>query len=422
MTYAYLDTADEIAPANTFLLTADGARIEGGSGRGRHKKGYELSARYLDIDYGSPYLEELLRKNENLPDAALSYEAIAEYAKSLYSIRFENVMSREEYAAARREGFSDEDMAAAGVPQRMEELAEAVTEGARNDYDRCRQIEAYLRQYPYSMRTGVSRTSDEDISTAAGMINAADRFLFETQTGYCVHYTAAMVMLLRLSGIPARAAVGYRYIFPFEKEEMYKVDGSCAHAWAEAYLSGAGWVPFEPTAACWTAGEYTWGKVPVNSGTAVMLPEAAEAPELPNLPEAEIPEEPETAQQVFGVVRILLIIMGVFIFSVIAAILCAGRLRYHLAAPEKRLHLDVEMIKRSIRRQAEEPFADRGLLSDYVKRAPEPLREDVRKVFDTYYRTVYRNGGPHVELSESEFAKTVREKLVRGAKVDEKRH
>lgn len=69
--------------------------------------------------------------------------------------------------------------------------------------------------------------------------------------GYSVHYASAAVMMLRSCGIPARYAEGY--FISEEEAENYSngdtviVDESHAHAWAEYYLDGAGWLPFEAT-------------------------------------------------------------------------------------------------------------------------------------------------------------------------------
>ncbi|MBQ9049901.1 MAG: hypothetical protein IJ126_04740, partial [Lachnospiraceae bacterium] len=79
------------------------------------------------------------------------------------------------------------------------------------------------------------------------------------------------------------------------------------------------------------------------------------------------------------------------------------------ATPEKKLAMDVDRIKKSIRRQSAEDFADRGLLSDYTARAPEALRPDVQRVFDTYYKVVY--GSSAVSASDNELAASVRKQL-----------
>ena len=89
--------------------------------------------------------------------------------------------------------------------------------------------------------------------------------------------------------------------------------------------------------------------------------------------------------------------------------LSAARLRYLRAAPEKKLAMDVDMIKKGIRRQSAEDFVDRGLLSDYIARAPEALRPDIQRVFDIYYRVLY--GSSSVSAEENELAASVREQL-----------
>ena len=57
-----------------------------------------------------------------------------------------------------------------------------------------------------------------------------------------------MVVLARLSGIPARLAIGYATGDLDEKTGEYVVTELSAHTWPELYFPGIGWVPFEPTA------------------------------------------------------------------------------------------------------------------------------------------------------------------------------
>ena len=411
VTYEYLSTRDEIAPAGTFLLRSGGKKVETGSSRVRHRKGYELTARFIDIDYGSPYFAALLLENETpAKTPALSYNEIAEYAQKLYSIRFSDIMDRETYAALSDESFEEEEfLAADGAAERMAALAETITGGALNDYDKCRQIEAYLRQYAYSRKAPGGHDPKSDLTTPEGMADIADRFLFETQSGYCVHYTSAMVMLLRLSGIPARAAAGYRYVFPFEREDTYEVGGNLAHAWPEAYLAGIGWVPFEPTAGVRTMAEYTWHRTAAGKaagGTTVKVPEV---PELPEAEESALPEtQDEASVRTYRAAGLLLLSMAGIILAVFAGIFLAGKIRYRWASPDKRFMMDVAAIKRSIRKQSGEAFSERGLMSDYTARAPGEIREEVGRVFEVYYRVVY-GGGPGVTPEECELARSLRD-------------
>jgi transglutaminase-like putative cysteine protease len=73
-------------------------------------------------------------------------------------------------------------------------------------------------------------------------------FLTRTRRGVCVEFSAAMTALLRLLGIPARVASGYR-TDEVDAEGRFVVRARHAHAWVEVPFEGAGWVPFDPTPA-----------------------------------------------------------------------------------------------------------------------------------------------------------------------------
>lgn len=78
---------------------------------------------------------------------------------------------------------------------------------------------------------------------------AMDEFLFTARRGFCEHYASAFVFLMRAAGVPSRVVAGY------QGGELNPVDGfltvrqSDAHAWAEIWLAGEGWVRVDPTAA-----------------------------------------------------------------------------------------------------------------------------------------------------------------------------
>ena len=221
-----------------------------------------------------------------------------------------------------------------------------------------------------------------------------------------------MVMLLRLSGIPARVVVGYRYEFPFEEQESYEVSGSCAHAWPEAYIKNVGWVPFEPTASVRVASDFTWHRKA-----------AAEEPPREEYPVSPVPERPESSHDSTEesadalaslLVRVVLpLVLSVFILlaALVIGVRVISRLRYSRGTPEQKLLMDVAAIKRSIKKSSES-FAERGLMSDYVDRAPEEIRDDLREVFRTYYRVIYGNAeSDGVTAQENEAARRVRERL-----------
>jgi transglutaminase-like putative cysteine protease len=79
--------------------------------------------------------------------------------------------------------------------------------------------------------------------------DSVDEFLYQTRAGFCEHYAGAFVFLMRAAGVPARVVTGY------QGGELNPIDGfltvrqSDAHAWAEVWLAGRGWVRVDPTAA-----------------------------------------------------------------------------------------------------------------------------------------------------------------------------
>ena len=78
--------------------------------------------------------------------------------------------------------------------------------------------------------------------------NTVDEFLFDTKQGFCEHFAASFVFLMRAAGVPARIVTGY------QGGEINPVDGymvvrqADAHAWAEVWLAERGWVRVDPTA------------------------------------------------------------------------------------------------------------------------------------------------------------------------------
>jgi transglutaminase-like putative cysteine protease len=79
--------------------------------------------------------------------------------------------------------------------------------------------------------------------------NSVDEFLYGTRAGFCEHYAGAFVFLMRAAGIPARVVTGYQGGETNPIDGFVTVRQSDAHAWAEVWLAGRGWVRVDPTAA-----------------------------------------------------------------------------------------------------------------------------------------------------------------------------
>jgi hypothetical protein len=120
---------------------------------------------------------------------------------------------------------------------RVRDLADAVTRQATTTFGKVVAIERYLReQYAYSLDIGAKASGDP-----------VDEFLFVRRTGYCDHYATAMVVLLRVLGIPARLATGFTQGEWNDVGNYYTVRQRDAHAWVEVYFPRSGWMTFDPT-------------------------------------------------------------------------------------------------------------------------------------------------------------------------------
>jgi len=79
--------------------------------------------------------------------------------------------------------------------------------------------------------------------------HAVDEFWLDRKLGFCEHFAASLVVVLRALDVPARVVTGYQGTDPKPVDGYYIVRQSNAHAWAEYWQPGDGWVRVDPTAA-----------------------------------------------------------------------------------------------------------------------------------------------------------------------------
>ena len=218
-------------------------------------------------------------------DAAVYGDSFAEGGERSYETKF---CTASEKKVLKRKGQEDYDAVVEKtyleVPDSVAGgLRQAAEETAGDDMEEiCRKIHTYLSENTvYTLKPGRTPVGKDSVLY----------FLNENKKGYCMHYAAAAALLLRLQKIPARFVSGY-LVEPglFQKTgNGYQavLTGGEAHAWAEYYVDGFGWVPFEATP----------GFVSVTSGIAAgiteYVPKEASNSNSPEetVQETEIPDQ-----------------------------------------------------------------------------------------------------------------------------------
>jgi len=125
------------------------------------------------------------------------------------------------------------------IPSSVVSFALAATAGADSDYDKAQRIKAAI--------SAAAKYSLKSPPVPSGT-DPSEYFLFTSKIGYCDLFATAMVTCARAAGLPARYTVGY-VVQDMKKDDQgyYTVRQKDAHAWAEVYFQGLGWVPFDPT-------------------------------------------------------------------------------------------------------------------------------------------------------------------------------
>ena len=123
------------------------------------------------------------------------------------------------------------------ISQRTKDLARSLTAAYDNPFDKVKALNDHLLTYPYDFFPPPHPPGAEVV----------DNFLFEDKRGFCEMYATSLVVMARSLGIPARMTAGYGSGDYDPITGLYEVRFSHAHAWAEVYFAGHGWVPFDPT-------------------------------------------------------------------------------------------------------------------------------------------------------------------------------
>jgi len=142
--------------------------------------------------------------------------------------------SQENYPSSIRQQYTDlpDDL-----PDRISVLGDELTEDTETPVEAACEIESWIQD-----------THDYDRSATHDSVGGdpIEQYLFEMDAGNAEYAASSMVVLLRSQGVPARYVTGYAP-GSVEGETTYTVHSVHSHAWVEVYVTGHGWIPFDPT-------------------------------------------------------------------------------------------------------------------------------------------------------------------------------
>ena len=176
------------------------------------------------------------------------------------------------------------------IPAEVGTLVTSLTEGSASSYDRARAIFDYFTDPAHGFTYALNTQHGDSGSDLVDFLR--------NRTGFCQQYAAAMGVMLRQAGVPARVVLGYTHPAA-DANGTFEVTTNDAHAWVEAYFSGIGWIPFDPTplagADAGRAVALGWaphpGDAPAQNGTA---PTASNAPVAPGPSRSSGSQHPST--------------------------------------------------------------------------------------------------------------------------------
>lgn len=179
------------------------------------EKDYQKIVKKLNIDDYQEFLDQL-------------YKIVSDNGK--YSDVVDAYMQDYIWADDYLKSYND------SYPDSVIELAKKITDRYDSDYEKALAIQNYFSFNDFQYDLNYKKASDYNMST----------FLFKDKKGICSDYATAMVILARSAGIPARYAEGV-HIDSSEGEKIVNVTDSDLHAFPELFISGYGWMTFEPT-------------------------------------------------------------------------------------------------------------------------------------------------------------------------------
>ena len=119
---------------------------------------------------------------------------------------------------------------------RVTGLAGIITREKNTPYEKAIALRDYLRNnYKYRLDAAPAPEDQESV----------EYFLFELKEGHCEYFAAALTVLARACGLPARVAVGFSPGNYNALTKLFEVHEYHAHAWSQIFIANTGWLTFD---------------------------------------------------------------------------------------------------------------------------------------------------------------------------------
>lgn len=177
---------------------------------------YSFDSVYFDVDSVLSYLRSDAYTGKNPAPNVINQTKLTEYEKNAYNTYLSLPDS---------------------VPDRVRALSEKIVAESESTarIDQVWSLMTYLYQFKYKYATAELPDGRDFV----------DYFLFDEKGGYSTYFAAALTVMCRELGIPARYVKGFAPLAEAGEDKL--ICNNSAHAWVEVYFDGFGWVTFEPS-------------------------------------------------------------------------------------------------------------------------------------------------------------------------------
>lgn len=222
------------------------------------------------------------------------------------------------------------------LPEPVTRLVHRLTSGRPTPWDKASAIFRFFSDpangFVYSLRTPTGDSGNDLVD------------FLRHRAGFCQQYAAAMAVMLRSAGVPARIVLGYMHTPP-DAGGDFSISTFDAHAWVEAYFGGIGWIPFDPTPAAGLVGgrraDLPWARHNFGGGGDRSVPTVTNSPSAHHSSAARPSRPTVRGQAPSGTTShadlyiTLLIIVGVALIVLVPAFLRRLRRRRRFAAARR---------------------------------------------------------------------------------------